>query len=132
MPKGFRLEQLSMYVVAKYEILTARISANSIGTFQRCFRPQVWPISEDDTEKRAEKDIQIAFYKQLRDRRKTDDEHTTEGTAAPPFVLNPLTVFNVEQCDGLTLPPIEQPTQPNEVEVDELREPKGGTTGLDV
>ena len=72
--------------------------------------------------RKGEKGTQIVFYKQLRDRQKTDDEQTAEEDRRAPFVLTYHTVFNVEQCDGLTLPQIEQPTQPNEVEVDETCE----------
>ena len=72
--------------------------------------------------RKGEKGTQIVFYKQLRDRQKTDDEQTEEEDRRAPFVLTYHTVFNVEQCDGLTLPQIEQPTQPNEVEVDETCE----------
>ena len=72
--------------------------------------------------RKGEKGTQIVFYKQLRDRQKTDDEQTPEEDRRAPFVLTYHTVFNVEQCDGLTLPQIEQPTQPNEVEVDETCE----------
>ncbi len=50
--------------------------------------------------------MQIVFYKQLRDRKK-DDTTTREEDERAPFVLCYYTVFNVEQCDGLTLPQIE-------------------------
>jgi antirestriction protein ArdC len=70
--------------------------------------------------RKGEKGTQIVFYKQLRDRQKHDDEQTAEEDRHAPFVLTYHTVFNVEQCDGLTLPQIEQ--QPNEVEVDETCE----------
>jgi antirestriction protein ArdC len=72
--------------------------------------------------RKGEKGTQIVFYKQLRDRQKTDDEQTAEEDRRAPFVLTYHTVFNVEQCEGLTLPQIEQPTQPGEVEVDETCE----------
>ena len=39
-----------------------------------------------------------------------------------PFVLCHYTVFNVEQCDGLTLPEISQPAIAPEVDEDELCE----------
>ena len=54
-------------------------------------------------------------------RRLTTSRRAEEDRRAP-FVLTYHTVFNVEQCDGLTLPQIEQPTQPNEVEMDETCE----------
>jgi len=63
--------------------------------------------------RKGEKGTQIVFYKQLRDRQKTDDEQIAEEDRRAPFVLTYHTVFNVEQCDGLTLPQIEQPPQPN-------------------
>jgi antirestriction protein ArdC len=72
--------------------------------------------------RKGEKGTQIVFYKQLSDRQKTDDEQTAEEDRRAPFVLTYHTVFNVEQCDGLTLPQIEQPTPRNEVEVDETCE----------
>jgi antirestriction protein ArdC len=72
--------------------------------------------------RKGEKGTQIVFYKQLRDHQKTDDEQTAEEVRRAPFVLTYHTVFNVEQCDGLTLPHIEQPTEPKEVEVDETCE----------
>jgi antirestriction protein ArdC len=72
--------------------------------------------------RKGEKGTQIVFYKQLYDRQKTDDEQTAEEDRRAPFVLTYHTVFNVEQCDGLTLPQIEQPTQANEVEVNETCE----------
>ena len=71
---------------------------------------------------KGEKGTQIVFYKQLLDRQKTDDEQTAEKARRAPFVLTYHTVFNVEQCDGLTLPQNEHPTQPNGVEVDETCE----------
>jgi len=61
----------------------------------------------DGSVRKGEKGTQIVFYKQLRDRQKTDDEHTTEEDRRVPFVLTYHMVFNVEQCDGLTLPQIE-------------------------
>jgi antirestriction protein ArdC len=74
------------------------------------------------TIRRGEKGTQIVFYRQPRDRQRTHDEQTAEEDRCAPFVLTYHTVFNVEQCDGLTLPQIEAPTQPNEVEVDETCE----------
>jgi antirestriction protein ArdC len=68
------------------------------------------------TVRKGEKGTQIVFYKQLRDRQKTDDEQTAKEDRRAPFVLTYHTVFNVEQCDGLTLPQIEQSTQPTEAD----------------
>ena len=49
--------------------------------------------------RKGEKGTQIVFYKQLRDRQKTDDEQTAEEDRRAPFVLTYHTVFNVpEQC----------------------------------
>ena len=50
---------------------------------------------------------------------------TTEATSEDervPFVLCHYTVFNVEQCDGLTLPEISQPAIAPEIDEDELCE----------
>jgi antirestriction protein ArdC len=74
------------------------------------------------TVRKGEKGTQIVFYKQLRDCAKTDDEQTEEEYRRAPFVLAYHTVFNVEQCDGLTLPQIEEPSRLNDVEVDETCE----------
>jgi antirestriction protein ArdC len=74
------------------------------------------------TVRKGEKGTQIVFYKQLRDRQKTDDKPTAEEDRRPPFVLTYHTVFNVEQCDGLALPQMELPTRPNDVDVDETCE----------
>jgi hypothetical protein len=40
-------------------------------------------------------------------------------------VLCDYTVFNVEQCDGLTLPVIEKPTSEGEIKTDENCESRG-------
>jgi antirestriction protein ArdC len=73
------------------------------------------------TVRKGEKGTQIVFYKQLRDRAKKNDETCEEDDRAP-FVLCYYTVFNVEQCDGLTLPQIEQPTTAPEIDADETCE----------
>jgi antirestriction protein ArdC len=71
------------------------------------------------TLRKGEEGTQIVFYKQLRDRR-TEDESTREADDRASFVLCYYTVFNVEQCDGLTLPQIiEQPTTAPEIDADE-------------
>lgn len=73
------------------------------------------------TVRKGEKGTQIVFYKQLRDRSKKDETCEDDGRA--PFVLCYYTVFNVEQCDGLTLPQIEQPTSTApEIDADETCE----------
>ena len=66
--------------------------------------------------RKGEKGTQIVFYKQLPIRGRTANEEEKEHA---PFVLCYYTVFNVEQCDGLTLPEIEQPTAKGEIETDE-------------
>ena len=63
--------------------------------------------------RKGEKGTQIVFYKQLRDPRKNANARDEEKEQAP-FVLCYYTVFNVEQCDGLTLPEIEEPTAKGE------------------
>ena len=73
------------------------------------------------TVRKGEKGTPIVFYKQLPDDAKDDDESTEEDERAP-FVLCHYTVFNVEQCDGLTLPEIEQPTTAPEIDEDETCE----------
>src|ERR1700757_1437048 len=73
------------------------------------------------TVRKGEKGTQIVFYKQLRDRKK-EDETTREEDDRASFVLCYYTVFNVEQCDGLTLPQIEQPTTAPEIDADETCE----------
>ena len=68
--------------------------------------------------RKGEKGRQIVFYKQLRDPRKNANARDEEKEQAP-FVLCYYTVFNVEQCDGLTLPEIEEPTAKGETRTDE-------------
>jgi antirestriction protein ArdC len=64
----------------------------------------------------------IVFYKQLpEDQRRQAANDGDEDTRAP-FVLCHYTVFNVEQCDGLTLPEVSQPMPAPEVDEDELCE----------
>src|ERR1017187_6976473 len=69
--------------------------------------------------RKGEKGTQIVFYKQLPEHAEKDEEDTSEDGRVP-FVLCHYTVFNVEQCDGLTLPEIEQPTNAPEIDEDEL------------
>ena len=61
------------------------------------------------------------FYKQLPGHSEKDEEGAGEDERAP-FVLCHYTVFNVEQCDGLTLPEISQPVIAPEIDEDELCE----------
>ena len=72
--------------------------------------------------RKGEKGTQIVFYKQLTDSEEKNDEQTDEAERRASFVLTYHTVFNVEQCDGLTLPEIEQPIRPNDVEIDDTCE----------
>ena len=69
--------------------------------------------------RKGEHGTPIVFFKQLAERSKQDDNTDDERT---PFVLCRYTVFNVEQCDGLTLPEIDQPTAQPEAVVDETCE----------
>ena len=73
------------------------------------------------TVRKGEKGTQIVFYKHLRSTK--DEKHADDEDRRPPFVLTYHTVFNVEQCDGLTVAQIEKPTTtPNAVEQDEACE----------
>jgi antirestriction protein ArdC len=75
------------------------------------------------TVRKGEKGTQIVFYKQLRSRKTKDEKHAEDEGRRPPFVLTYHTVFNVEQCDGLTVPQMEKPTTtPNAAEQDETCE----------
>lgn len=65
--------------------------------------------------RKGEKGTQIVFYKQLRSGKK---EEEAEEPNNPSFVLCYYTVFNVEQCDGLTLPRVEI-SPANEIHQDE-------------
>ena len=62
--------------------------------------------------RKGEKGSQIVFYKQLRSRKvKTDDAPITKDGSKEddraPFILTYYTVFNVEQCEGLTISIVE-------------------------
>ncbi len=70
--------------------------------------------------RKGETGTPIVFYKQLPDDKKADENKTEDERA--PFLLCHYTVFNVEQCDGLTLPEIEKPTTEPEIDEDELCE----------
>jgi antirestriction protein ArdC len=71
--------------------------------------------------RKGEHGTPIVFYKQLPEHA-TKDEETTSKDERVPFVLCHYTVFNVEQCDGLTLPEISQPAIAPEIGEDELCE----------
>ncbi len=76
----------------------------------------------DGTVRKGEKGTQIVFFKQLRTRKATEEQTSEEEDRRPPFVLTYHTVFNVEQCEGLTVPQIEMPSAPNAVEQNEACE----------
>ena len=71
--------------------------------------------------RKGEHGTPIVFYKQLPEHAKKDEKAPGEDERVP-FVLCHYTVFNVEQCDGLTLPEISQPAIAPEVDEDELCE----------
>jgi antirestriction protein ArdC len=71
--------------------------------------------------RKGEHGTPIVFYKRLSEHAKKDEDPTGEDERVP-FVLCHYTVFNVEQCDGLTLPEISQPAIAPEVDEDELCE----------
>lgn len=68
--------------------------------------------------RKGETGTPIVFYKQLPEDKKTDENEDERA----PFLLCHYTVFNVEQCDGLTLPEIDQPTTAPEIDQDEVCE----------
>ncbi|HEU5404278.1 MAG TPA: zincin-like metallopeptidase domain-containing protein [Terriglobales bacterium] len=63
----------------------------------------------------------IVFYKQLPEYANNDEDGTDKDERVP-FVLCHHTVFNAEQCDGITLPEISQPAIAPEIDEDELCE----------
>jgi antirestriction protein ArdC len=71
--------------------------------------------------RKSEHGTPILFYKQLPEHATKNEEATGEDERVP-FVLCHYTVFNVEQCGGLTLPQIEQPTNAPEIDADETCE----------
>ena len=73
------------------------------------------------TVRKGEHGTPIVFYKQFPEHAKKDEDSTGEDERVP-FVLCHYTVFNVEQCDGLTLPEISQPAIALEADEDELCE----------
>ena len=64
----------------------------------------------------------IVFYKQLPEDKKKQAAKDGEEDERAPFLLCHYTVFNVEQCDGLTLPELDQPETAPDVDEDELCE----------
>jgi antirestriction protein ArdC len=73
------------------------------------------------TVRKGEQGTQIIFYKQLPEYAKNDGDNTGEDERVP-FVLCHYTVFNVEQCDRLTLPEISQPAIAPEIDEDDICE----------
>jgi antirestriction protein ArdC len=71
--------------------------------------------------RKGEHGTPIVFYKQLPEYAKKDKDSTGEDERVP-FALCHYAVFNVEQCDGLTLPEISQPAIAPEIDEDELCE----------
>jgi antirestriction protein ArdC len=67
--------------------------------------------------RKGEKGTPIVFYKQLQNRK--DEKTTDEKKERAPFALCYYTVFNSEQCDGLTLPEIDQPATNTGIEMSE-------------
>lgn len=67
------------------------------------------------TVRKGEKGSPIVFYKQLG--KEEQKEEAVEKTRSS-FVLASYTVFNVEQCDGLTLPEVLPSTEPDVLEQD--------------
>lgn len=70
--------------------------------------------------RKGETGTPIVFYKQLPEDKKTDEAREEDERA--PFLLCHYTVFNVDQCDGLSLPEIDQTTSAPEIDEDELCE----------
>jgi hypothetical protein len=66
------------------------------------------------------------FYKQLPEDKKKQAANDGADDERAPFLLCHYTIFNVEQCDGLTLPEVDQPWTAPEVDEDD---PPGGTPG---
>ncbi len=81
--------------------------------------PSPFWLTLGGTVRKGEKGTPIVFYKPLRSPA-TEEATATVEQDRPPFVLCNYTAFNVEQCDGLTLPQLEPPT--NDVDKDETCE----------
>lgn len=74
------------------------------------------------TVRKGEHGTPIVFYKQLPEDQKKQAANDGDEDARAPFVLCHYTVFNVEQCDGLTIPEVSQPMPAPEVDENELCE----------
>ena len=68
------------------------------------------------TVRKGEKGTPIVFYSQLQNRK--DDQRATEKGRKACLRVLLLQHVNAEQCDGLTLPQIDQPTTSTEIESD--------------
>jgi antirestriction protein ArdC len=71
--------------------------------------------------RKGERSERIVFCKQLPRREEDATAEKNGESRRPPFVLTSYSVFNVEQCDGLQIPEIDQPVR-NRVETDEACE----------
>jgi antirestriction protein ArdC len=71
--------------------------------------------------RKGERGTPIVFYKQLPEHADKNGDGTDEDERTP-FLLCHYTVFNVEQCDGLNLPEIDQPTAVPGIDEDEFCE----------
>ena len=74
------------------------------------------------TVRKGERSERIVFYKQLQNHEETEqpNEEDTDSKRRP-FMLTCYNVFNVEQCDGLNVPTIEEP-EPTSVDLDKACE----------
>jgi antirestriction protein ArdC len=74
------------------------------------------------TVRKGERSERIVFYKQLQNREETEQPNEEDtDSQRPPFMLTYYNVFNVEQCDGLNVPVIEEP-EPASVDLDKTCE----------
>jgi antirestriction protein ArdC len=72
--------------------------------------------------RKGQRSERIVFYKQLPKREDaTSTEKNENASKRPPCMLTYYNVFNVEQCDGLKVPGIEEPTR-NQVDTDAVCE----------
>jgi antirestriction protein ArdC len=71
------------------------------------------------TVKKCERSERIVFYKQISGQEETEQPREEEVSASKrlPFMLTSYSVFNLEQCDGLNVPMIEE-LAPTEAELD--------------
>jgi antirestriction protein ArdC len=67
--------------------------------------------------RRGERSERIVFYKQLTEREDDTAADESSDSKKPGFMLTYYSVFNVEQCDGLQIPEVDQPIR-SEIETD--------------